>query len=67
MHRTASRIASIDLTILVVVAVCLLLDTPLVLGLEAQDTALLTLVFLVDTIAIGAAAGPTQSWGSPSR
>jgi Ca2+:H+ antiporter len=49
-----SALASIGLTIPVVVAVCLALGIPLVLGLEAKDIALLALTFLVCTIGIGA-------------
>jgi Ca2+:H+ antiporter len=48
-----SALASIGLTIPVVVVVCLLLDIPLVLGLDPKDIALLALTFLVCTIGIG--------------
>lgn len=48
-----SALASIGLTIPVVVVVCLVLGTPLVLGLDAKDIVLLALSFLVCTIGIG--------------
>ncbi len=48
-----SALASIGLTIPVVVAVCLLLDIPLILGLDPKDIALLALTFLVCTIGVG--------------
>ena len=48
-----SALASIGLTIPVVVVLCLALGTPLVLGLDAKDIALLALTFLVCTIGIG--------------
>jgi Ca2+:H+ antiporter len=48
-----SALASIGLTIPVVVAVCLSLGIPLVLGLESKDITLLALTFLVCTIGIG--------------
>ena len=48
-----SALASIGLTIPVVVAVCLALDIPLVLGLDPKDIALLALTFLVCTINVG--------------
>jgi Ca2+:H+ antiporter len=48
-----SALASIGLTIPVVVAVCLALGIPLVLGLDAKDITLLALTFLVCTIGIG--------------
>ena len=48
-----SALASIGLTIPVVVAVCLALDIPLILGLDQKDIALLALTFLVCTIAVG--------------
>ena len=46
-----SALASIGLTIPVVVAVCLVFNIPLVLGLDAKDMTLLALTFLVCTIA----------------
>ena len=49
-----SGLATIGLTVPVVVAACVLLDIPLVLGLDAKDIALLALTFLVCTIGIGA-------------
>ncbi|HEU4418107.1 MAG TPA: ionic transporter y4hA [Planctomycetota bacterium] len=48
-----SALASIGLTIPVVVLVCILLDLPLVLGLDAKDIVLLALTFLVCTIGVG--------------
>ena len=48
-----SALASIGLTIPVVVLVCTLLDLPLVLGLDAKDIVLLALTFLVCTIGVG--------------
>jgi Ca2+:H+ antiporter len=48
-----SALASIGLTIPVVVAVCLTLGVPLVLGLDPKDITLLALTFLVCTIGIG--------------
>jgi Ca2+:H+ antiporter len=48
-----SALASIGLTIPVVVAVCLALGIPLVLGLESKDIALLVLTFFVCGIGIG--------------
>jgi Ca2+:H+ antiporter len=49
----SSALASIGLTIPVVVAVCLALGIPLILGLESKDITLLALTFLVCTIGIG--------------
>src|SRR5215471_6180252 len=48
-----SALASIGLTIPVVVAVCLVLHIPLVLGLDPKDIALLVLTFLVCAIGVG--------------
>jgi Ca2+:H+ antiporter len=48
-----SALASIGLTIPVVVAVCLSLGLPLTLGLDAKDIVLLALTFVVCTIGIG--------------
>jgi Ca2+:H+ antiporter len=48
-----SALATIGLTVPVVVAACILLDIPLVLGLDGKDIALLALTFLVCTIGIG--------------
>lgn len=48
-----SALASIGLTIPVVVAVAVWLDLPLVLGLEPKDMVLLALAFLVSTITLG--------------
>lgn len=48
-----SALASIGLTIPVVVVAAVLLDLPLVLGLEPKDLVLLTLSFLVSAITLG--------------
>jgi Ca2+:H+ antiporter len=48
-----SGLATIGLTVPVVVVVCMLLDIPLVLGLEPKDIALLALTLLVCTIVVG--------------
>ncbi|MFM7533143.1 MAG: calcium:proton antiporter [Rubrivivax sp.] len=48
-----SALASIGLTIPVVVVAAVLLDLPLVLGVDAKDVALLTLTFLVGAITLG--------------
>ena len=48
-----SALASIGLTIPVVVAVCLTLDLPLVLGLDPKDITLLALTLLVGAIGLG--------------
>jgi Ca2+:H+ antiporter len=48
-----SGLATIGLTVPVVVLVCMLLDIPLVLGLEPKDIALLALTLLVCTIVVG--------------
>jgi Ca2+:H+ antiporter len=45
-----SALATIGLTVPVVVATCIILDIPLVLGLDNKDIALLALTFLVSTI-----------------
>lgn len=47
-----SALASIGLTIPAVVLIAIVLDLPLVLGLDAKDMALLVLTFLVGTIAL---------------
>jgi Ca2+:H+ antiporter len=47
-----SALASIGLTIPAVVLIAIVLDLPLVLGLEAKDMALLLLTFLVGTITL---------------
>jgi Ca2+:H+ antiporter len=49
-----SGLATIGLTIPVVVLVCVLFDLPIVLGLEPKDIALLALTFLVCAIGVGA-------------
>jgi Ca2+:H+ antiporter len=48
-----SALASIGLTIPVVVLVCILFDLPLTLGLDPKDIVLLALTFLVCTIGVG--------------
>src|SRR5262245_58600109 len=48
-----SALATIGLTVPVVVAVCIVLDIPLILGLDPKDIALLALTLLVCTIEIG--------------
>lgn len=48
-----SALASIGLTIPVVVVVAVLLDLPLVLGLAPKDLVLLTLTFLISAITLG--------------
>ena len=53
-----SALASIGLTIPVVVAAAVLLDLPLVLGLEAKEMVLLALSFIVATITL--ASGRTS-------
>ena len=53
-----SALATIGLTVPVVVVTCIILDIPLVLGLDSKDIALLALTFLVATI--GAGSGRTN-------
>ena len=48
-----SALASIGLTIPLVVVACVLLHLPLTLGLETKDVALLALTFLVGSITLG--------------
>jgi Ca2+:H+ antiporter len=48
-----SALASIGLTIPAVALASVLLDLPLVLGLDAKDLVLLTLTFVVSTITLG--------------
>ncbi|MBJ7467162.1 MAG: ionic transporter y4hA [Rhodoferax sp.] len=48
-----SALASIGLTIPLVVLACVLLDLPLTLGLETKDVTLLALTFLVGSITLG--------------
>ena len=48
-----SALASIGLTVPAVVLVAALFDLPLVLGLAAKDMVLMTLSFLVGSIALG--------------
>ena len=54
-----SALATIGLTVPVVVLVCMLFDIPIVLGLEPKDIALLALTFLVCAIGVGSGVGPT--------
>jgi Ca2+:H+ antiporter len=49
-----SALATIGLTVPVVVAVCLAFDIPLVLGLDPRDIVLLTLSILVAMMGVGA-------------
>jgi Ca2+:H+ antiporter len=58
-----SALASIGLTIPVVVVVCLVLDIPLILGLDAKDIALLALTLLVGVIEIGGASRTSMMLG----
>jgi Ca2+:H+ antiporter len=53
-----SALATIGLTVPIIVGVCLFFDIPLVLGLEAKDIVLLTLTLIVGTI--GVVAGRTN-------
>lgn len=48
-----SGLATIGLTVPVVVATCILIDLPIVLGLDSKEIALLALTFLVCTIGVG--------------
>lgn len=48
-----SALATIGLTVPVVVAVCILLDVPIVLGLDPKETTLLALTFFVCAIGVG--------------
>jgi len=58
-----SALATIGLTVPVVVGVCILLDIPLVLGLDPKDIALLALSFLVSTIAVGSGGRTSMMLG----
>src|SRR5262245_726105 len=58
-----SALASIGLTIPVVVLVCLVLDIPLILGLGAKDIALLALTLLVAVIEIGSGSRTSMMLG----
>jgi Ca2+:H+ antiporter len=49
-----SALATIGLTVPVVVAVCIAFDIPLVLGLDPKDIVLLALTLVVGTIGVGA-------------
>jgi Ca2+:H+ antiporter len=53
-----SALATIGLTVPIVVAVCLVADIPLLLGLEPKDIVLLTLTLMVGTV--GVVAGRTN-------
>jgi Ca2+:H+ antiporter len=58
-----SGLATIGLTVPVVVAVCILLDLPIVLGLDGKDIALLALTFLVCTIGVGSGGRTSMMLG----
>ena len=58
-----SALATIGLTVPVVVGVCILLDIPLVLGLDAKEIALLTLTLLVCTIGVGSGGRTSMMLG----
>jgi Ca2+:H+ antiporter len=59
-----SALASIGLTIPVVVLVCVLFHLPIVLGLDSKDIALLALTLLVCTIAVGSGGRTNLMLGS---
>jgi Ca2+:H+ antiporter len=58
-----SALATIGLTVPVVVGVCILLDIPLVLGLDPKEIALLALTFLVCTIGFGSGGRTSMMLG----
>jgi Ca2+:H+ antiporter len=58
-----SGLATIGLTVPVVVAVCILLDIPLVLGLDGKEIALFALTFLVCTIGVGSGGRTSMMLG----
>jgi len=58
-----SALATIGLTVPVVVVVSILLDIPLVLGLSAKDIALMALTFLVSAIAVGSGGRTSMMLG----
>ena len=58
-----SALATIGLTVPVVVGVCILLDIPLVLGLDPKEIALLALTFLVSTIGVGSGGRTSMMLG----
>ena len=59
-----SALASIGLTVLVVVPASIVFDLPLVLGLEPKDLAMPALTFVVSAITLG--AHPKMGTGSES-
>lgn len=58
-----SALATIGLTVPVVVVTCILLDIPLVLGLDHNGIALLALTFLVCTIGVGSSGRTNMMQG----
>jgi Ca2+:H+ antiporter len=58
-----SALATIGLTVPVVVGVCILLGIPLVLGLNQKEIALLALTFLVCTIGVGSGGKTSMMLG----
>jgi Ca2+:H+ antiporter len=58
-----SGLATIGLTIPVVVLVCVLFDLPIVLGLQAKDIVLLALTFFVCTAAVGSGGRTSMMLG----
>ena len=58
-----SALATIGLTVPVVVAVSIILDFPLVLGLNGKDIALMALTFLVSAIAVGSGGRTSMMLG----
>ena len=58
-----SALATIGLTVPVVVAVCILLRIPLVLGLDPKEIVLLALTFLVCTIGVGSGGRTSMMLG----
>jgi Ca2+:H+ antiporter len=58
-----SALATIGLTVPVVVTVSILLDIPLVLGLDPKDIALMALTFLVSAIGVGSVGRTSMMLG----
>ena len=58
-----SALATIGLTVPVVVTVSIVLDIPLVLGLDGKDIALMTLTFLVSAIGVGSGGRTSMMLG----
>ena len=58
-----SALATIGLTVPVVVVVSILLGIPLVLGLDGKDIALMALTFLVSAIAVGSGGRTSMMLG----